>query len=456
MNTKRRLFRKSIFSKLIGSFILFAVAIAVTFALCLLLEMTFIGGGDIGKLTPDAIIDEYGNVMDIETVGMLGGWIEELDENDNILRVYGDKKTAVLHYDTDELLRLTSMYSDYEFVGIYVAPESSERRFLCVYDRKIVQPVMNVILNNIPSQGQPGFLMLFIPLSIAEIVLISLYHRRKIKRPLDSIIAGMESLKSGNSSARIDIRTEAEFEEIVETFNIMADRLEREKTEKERLTQSKNRMLLELSHDIRTPVATIKSCANALEAGLVPEERIQRYYRTIDAKADRVRILSDDMFTMLKMDTPDYTLNLEWTNMCEFLRRLCAEYYDEVTEAGFEFIVDIPENDIFTEIDVKMFPRVVGNLLSNAVRYNDTGSTISARLAADKMLTIEIADDGQPIALAEEVFTAFSRGDKARRTDGGMGLGLAISKLIVEKHGGKLGYFREGKENVFRVKLNIH
>lgn len=456
MNTKRRLFRKSIFSKLIGSFILFAVAIAVTFALCLLLEMTFIGGGDIGKLTPDAIIDEYGNVTDIETVGMLGGWIEELDENDNILRVYGDKKTAVLHYDTDELLRLTSMYSDYEFVGIYVAPESSERRFLCVYDREIVQPVMNVILNNIPSQGQPDFLMLFIPLSIAEIVLISLYHRRKIKRPLDSIIAGMESLKSGNSSARIDIKTEAEFEEIVETFNIMADRLEQEKTEKERLTQSKNRMLLELSHDIRTPVATIKSCANALEAGLVPEERIQRYYRTIDAKADKVRTLSDDMFTMLKMDTPDYTLNLERTNMCEFLRRLCAEYYDEVTEAGFEFIVDIPENDIFTEIDVKMFPRVVGNLLSNAVRYNDTGSTISARLAADKMLTLEIADDGQPIALAEEVFTAFSRGDKARRTDGGTGLGLAISKLIVEKHGGKLGYFREGKENVFRVKLNIH
>lgn len=456
MNTKRRLFRKSIFSKLIGSFILFAVAIAVTFALCLLLEMTFIGGGDIGKLTPDVIIDEYGNVTDIETVGMLGGWIEELDENDNILRVYGDKKTAVLHYDTDELLRLTSMYSDYEFVGIYVTPESSERRFICVYDRKIVQPVMNVILNNIPSQGQPGFLMLFIPLSIAEIVLISLYHRRKIKRPLDSIIAGMESLKSGNSSARIDIRTEAEFEEIVETFNIMAGRLEQEKTEKERLTQSKNRMLLELSHDIRTPVATIKSCANALEAGLVPEERIQSYYRTIDAKADRVRILSDDMFTMLKMDTPDYTLNLERTNMCEFLRRLCAEYYDEVTKAGFEFIVDIPENDIFTEIDVKMFPRVVGNLLSNAVRYNDTGSTISARLAADKMLTLEIADDGQPIALAEEVFTAFSRGDKARRTDGGTGLGLAISKLIVEKHRGKLGYFREGKENVFRVKLNIH
>lgn len=451
---KKRLFRKSIFSKLIGSFILFAVAIAVTFALCLLLETTFIGGGDIGCLLPDAVVDEYGGVSNIESVGRLGGWVEELDENRDVLRVYGEKKTEARHYGTDELLRLTSMYSDCGYVGLYITPEKSERRFLCIYDRSIVQPTMNVILNNVPSRGQPDFFMLFIPLSIAETVLISLYHRRKIKRPLDCITAGMESLKSGNSSARIDIKTEAEFEKIVETFNIMADRLEREQKEKERLAQGKSRMLLELSHDIRTPVATIKSCANALEAGLVPEDRVQSYYRTIDAKADRVRTLSDDMFTMLKMDDPKYAPRLERTNMCEYLRRLGAEYYDEIAEAGFEFNVDIPEDDIFAEIDAGLFSRVVGNLLSNAVRYNDTGNAVSVRLAADKRLTLEIADDGQPIALADEMFDAFSRGDKARRTDGGTGLGLAISTLIVEKHGGTLGYFREGAENVFRVELD--
>lgn len=456
MRARRKFFRKSIFFKLIGSFILFAFAIVITFVLCLVLEAVFIVGGDLTGWNPTAVIDENGRVINAEIVESLGGWIEELDEDGNILQVYGDKKTPQQRYTADELLKLTSVYSDSEYTTFYVTPENTEQRFLCVYGNDVMQIKATLILNNISSRRQPDFFLLFIPLSIAEIILISLYHRRTIKRPLDKIILGMESLRSGNYDSRIDIKTEAEFEEIVKTFNVMADKLETEKTEKERLTKSKNRMLLELSHDIRTPIATIKSCANALEAGLVPEEQIQAYYRTIDVKANRVRALSDDMFTMLKMDDPNYTLNLERANMCEFLRRLCAEYYNEVSEAGFEFVIDIPEKDIFSEIDINLFSRVVGNLLTNAIKYNETGSMISVSLTANDKLTLEIADDGQPIdsTLAAEMFSAFSRGDKARKTNGGTGLGLAISKLIVENHGGVIKYFREGAKNVFRVELD--
>lgn len=456
MRARRKFFRKSIFFKLIGSFILFAFAIVITFVLCLVLEAVFIVGGDLTGWNPTAVIDENGHVINAEIIESLGGWIEELDEDGNILQVYGDKKTPQQRYTADELLKLTSVNSDSEYTTFYVTPENTEQRFLCVYGNDVMQIKATLILNNISSRRQPDFFLLFIPLSIAEIILISLYHRRTIKRPLDKIILGMESLRSGNYDSRIDIKTEAEFEEIVKTFNVMADRLETEKTEKERLTKSKNRMLLELSHDIRTPIATIKSCANALEAGLVPEEQIQAYYRTIDVKANRVRALSDDMFMMLKMDDPNYTLNLERTYMCEFLRKLCAEYYNEVSEAGFEFVIDIPENEIFSEIDINLFSRVVGNLLTNAIKYNETGSMISVRLTANDKLTLEIADDGQPIdsTLAAEMFSAFSRGDKARKTNGGTGLGLAISKLIVENHGGEIKYFREDAKNVFRVELD--
>lgn len=456
MKPKGKLFRKSIFFKSIGSFILFAVAIVVTFVLCLVLEAAVIGGGDPTGWNPNAVIDEYGNVTNAEIIENLGGWIEELDENCNILRVYGDKKTPQQDYTADELLKLTSVYNDTGYAAFYVAPENSNRRFLCFYGKDVMQLNATLIVNNISSRGQPDFFLLFISLSIAEIVLISLYHKRTIKRPLDKIISGMESLRSGNYDTRINIKTEAEFEEIVKTFNVMADRLENEKTEKERLTESKNRMLLELSHDIRTPIATIKSCANALEAGLVPDERIREYYRTIDVKANRVCALSEDMFTMLKMDDPNYTLNLESANICEYLRRLCAEYYNEVSEAGFEFVVDIPEKEILSEIDINLFSRVIGNLLTNAIKYNDTGGMISVTLTENDKLVLEIADDGQPIdsTFAAEMFSAFSRGDKARRTIGGTGLGLAISEMIVEKHGGRIGYFREGNKNVFRVELD--
>ena len=445
--------RKSIFTKLIGSFILYAVATVLTFVLCLLLSVVFIGEGDLNRVRPDNVVDENGNVINLDIAQKIGGWVEELDSSYNVINIYGEKQSEETSYTGEDILELTSAYGKTEYIGFYVQPENSSKRFLCIYDRDVMQLNSTVVLN---ETNTPNVFWLFFPLSIIEILLISLYLKKKIKNPLDKIVEGMESLKSGNDNARIDIRTEAEFEKIVETFNVMAEELQTEKAEKEELTRKKNQMLLELSHDIKTPVATIKSYANALEAGLVPEEKISDTYRLIDAKANRVHKLTDDMFMMLKMDNPDYRINPETVNLCEYLRQLCAEYYDEITEAGFEFVIDIPENEINAEIDTDLFSRVVGNLLSNAKKYNKTGDTISVKLSAENnKISLTVSDNGSEIdkAFAEQMFSAFSRGDKARKTDGGTGLGLAISKIIVEKHGGTLNYSRKGNENVFEVIL---
>ena len=445
--------RKSIFTKLIGSFILYAVATVLTFILCLLLSVVFIGEGDLNRVRPDNIVDENGNVINLDIAQKIGGWVEELDSSYNVINIYGEKQSEETSYTNEDILALTSAYGKTEYIGFYVQPENSSKRFLCIYDRDVMQLNYTVVLN---ETNTPDVFWLFFPLSILEILLISLYLKKKIKNPLDKIVEGMESLKSGDDNARIDIRTEAEFEKIVDTFNVMAKQLQTEKTEKEELTRKKNQMLLELSHDIKTPVATIKSYANALEAGLVPEEKISDTYRLIDAKANRVHKLTDDMFMMLKMDNPDYRINPETVNLCEYLRQLCAEYYDEITEAGFEFVIDIPENEINAEIDTDLFSRVVGNLLSNAKKYNKTGDTISVKLSAENnKISLTVSDNGSEIdkAFAEQMFSAFSRGDKARKTDGGTGLGLAISKIIVEKHGGTLNYSRKGNENVFEVEL---
>ena len=445
--------RKSIFTKLIGSFILYAVATVLTFVLCLLLSVVFIGEGDLNRVRPDNVVDENGNVINLDIAQKIGGWVEDLDSSYNVINIYGEKQSEETSYTNEDILALTSAYGKTEYIGFYVQPENSSKRFLCIYDRDVMQLNSTVVLN---ETNTPNVFWLFFPLSIIEILLISLYLKKKIKNPLDKIVEGMESLKSGNDNARIDIRTEAEFEKIVDTFNVMAEELQTEKAEKEELTRKKNQMLLELSHDIKTPVATIKSYANALEAGLVPEEKIGDTYRLIDAKANRVHKLTDDMFMMLKMDNPDYRINPETVNLCEYLRQLCAEYYDEITEAGFEFTIDIPEKEINADIDTDLFSRVVGNLLSNAKKYNKTGDTISVKLSDENdKISLTVSDNGSEIdkAFAEQMFSAFSRGDKARKTDGGTGLGLAISRIIVEKHGGTLNYSRKGNENVFEVIL---
>lgn len=448
--------KKSIFTKLIGSFVFYALCLILTFVICLILQSLIIGEGDISRIEPVNLLDEEGNITNLEIAENLGGWIEELDENGYIKNVYGKKKTDATSYSMEELLAYTSGYGNTEYVGIYMKHENTQRNYICFYSRDVMQLNSAIIVNGVDEYGTLNVFTFFIPLSILEIVLISLYLKRKIKRPLAEIINGMERLKAGEQDARILLETEAEFEKIIETFNMMAEQLKMQKAEKERMIQQKNQMLLELSHDIKTPIATIKSCAGALQEGIVPEEKLQSYYYTIEQKANRVHTLSEDMFIMLKMDNPNYILQRENMNLCEFMRQQCAEYYDEITQNGFTFEIDIPDKSIGVSIDTNLCARVVANLLSNAQKYNVTGKQIAVKVSAEKQnAKLMVCDDGKAIdeEFVQEMFQAFSRADKARKTSGGTGLGLAISKLIVEKHNGELSYSRMDGWNVFEVQL---
>lgn len=286
---------------------------------------------------------------------------------------------------------------------------------------------------------------------------MSRYLSRKIRRPLGEITGGMEQvIKNGVDQVRLDFRAQREFEEIRDSFNIMTERLEAEKREKRISEEKKNRMLLELSHDIKTPVATIKSYANALEEGLVKSENLKECYRIIDKKAVRVDVLVNEMFLLLKLDNPEYELELKHTDLCELVRSACTGYYEELEDKGIEMHIDIPETPIRADVDLKEFPRVIENLLGNIGKYNQTGrgAWITVREVEGKAEII-VQDDGE--AVAEEIrqimFDPFVRGDKARTSKGGTGLGLAIARKIVGKLGGTIEYAYEAEKNQFKITL---
>lgn len=121
-----------------------------------------------------------------------------------------------------------------------------------------------------PNIGKRMGLLLVVLLS-ADIFFVSLYISRKIHKPLRNLISGMKRVEQGEEKVALSMQTEKEFVEIQEAFNRMTKELYAQKTENEKMSQSRSRMLLELSHDIKTPVATIKSYAFALQEGMVPE-----------------------------------------------------------------------------------------------------------------------------------------------------------------------------------------
>ena len=189
---------------------------------------------------------------------------------------------------------------------------------------------------------------------------------------------------------------------------------------------------------------------------MVTEEERDKYYQMIASKTNRVNEMADDMFTMLKMESKEYKPQLEAVDFNEFMRQVCAEYYDQLEQAGLEIEIDIAEEPAWIYGDEKLLRRAVGNLLWNVIKYNNTGNRVMVQVSQeDEKVILVVADDGEAIdkTLSSNLFLPFVRGDEARRSISGTGLGLAIAKAVISKHRGEIFYRYEDKRNQFVVCL---
>ena len=446
--------KKSIFTKLVISFFLFsAVAIIVIFV-CAFLELMVVGSGNIDLMAPYGIVQEDGSLGSLNGVYSAHGWVEKLDENYQVIEVFGEKKTDAYSYTERKLLEVTrqDMITD-GYRRIWEPVEGGS--YLFCYPEEVVSIQMNFEVREmeISPLAKSVWIVMF-ALLIADGVVASWYIYRKIRRPLKQIGEGMSRVTDGEENVRLSFQAEGEFMEIVDSFNVMIDRLQKEKIEREKLQKERNQMLLELAHDLKTPLATIKSSAVALLEGVVNEENLEHYYQTIAMKGDRVNKMADDMFTMLKMESTDYCPDTKKIDFCEIVRQTCAEYYEEML--SFEVEINIPEYAINVMADERLITRTAANLVTNAIKYNQTGSKLDIKVSETRDgVSLIVSDDGTEIAenVKERMFLAFIRGDASRRTTGGTGLGLAIARGIARKHGGDVNYQYKKGWNQFILTL---
>jgi len=460
MKKKREKSGISIYKKLIFSYVLFALIIIMIFVVCILgVSMARTGGSFDNE---DLYIITTGKECQsrLATITGFAGWVEQLDESYRVVEVYGEKKTAEMGYSQDQLYDLISGHQagQTEYVGFINENKEDSGYYLIQYYRQDIElnPAIMYSPENSDSTWNTVFVLLFIVLFAGACVLLGSYLSSRIRRPLRTLSNAMNQVKAGEASVLLDFKAEAEFAEIRDAFNIMTRSLEEARQQKEEAEAKKNKMLLELSHDIKTPISTIRSFAVALEQDMVKEEDKPGYYNTIHLKAVRITSLADDMFTMLKMRSGDYQLQKKQEDICEFLRKQCAEYYYDALEKGLQMTVDIPETEISCAADYTLLTRVVGNLLSNAVKYNQTGKSIEVKIKKiQDRIKIWVSDDGEPIAdeIRLTLFDDFIRGDRARKSDGGTGLGLSITKAVVEKHGGDIYYEYANEMNHFIIVL---
>lgn len=214
---------------------------------------------------------------------------------------------------------------------------------------------------------------------------------------------------------------------------------EHEKRIHEEYDRNRNLMLSDIAHDLRTPMTTVAGYAKAIQDGMVTDpQKMDEYLSVIQAKSMRMNELINLLFEYVKLDSEGFHLDKKPLNLIELLRENAAMLYSDMEENGMELVIDLPELEWKVEADRLQMSRVVTNLLTNAMRHNDAGTTILVRTdCEDDKVRIVIADNGKeiPPSVAGHLFEPFAMGDESRNSKGGSGLGLSIAAKIVAMHG---------------------
>ncbi|WP_232699718.1 sensor histidine kinase [Brevibacillus daliensis] len=413
----------------------------------------------------DIVQSDY-TAIAIDSIAKHGGWVEIVNEQNQVVYVIGNKQDDIQVYSSNDLYENLD-YSDEQPFFYSIAPFTTitGKPYLCLI--KLPRENLTIDVQYLSSIDEAmekvstilihSIFILLIPI-IAIIFLYSRYSAKKISEPLKVITNAIKRMTGGDYQSRIALKAESEFGQIRDAFNYLADQLEATRAEKERLEESKRRMLMDISHDLKTPITSIQGYAKALQEGIVTDpDKKQRYLELIYNKSQSVTSLINSLFEFLTINDGNYNLIAKKYDLSEFMRQITLEYLDELEEKEFSFHVQLPEQAIYYHFDYRNMSRAVSNLLSNAIKYNPNGTHVRIALKEQEHdVVIEIADKGIgiPSEVKYRIFDPFVRGDTARQSDGGTGLGLSIAQKIVVLHGGTLELVENAVERtIFRITL---
>jgi signal transduction histidine kinase len=298
--------------------------------------------------------------------------------------------------------------------------------------------------------------------SMALIALFGIVLARSIGRPIRSVAAGADRIAGGELSLRLPEEGPGEVGELTRAFNEMAERLELNHAELEQQNEElreSERMKTELvsivSHELRTPLASVLGfTALLLKREFDPTTR-RHYLGIVDAQARRLAALLEDFLDVQRIEHEGVDLAKERVDLARLLAEQAQLYAAQSPKHTVE--VELPERPLTVRGDPNRLAQVVGNLLSNAIKYSPEGGTVELVAArSGDGVRIAVRDEGLGIPEDQQsrIFTKFFRGDAGATGITGTGLGLAVSREIVEAHGGVIGFDSDpGEGTTFWLEL---
>ena len=364
-------------------------------------------------------------------------WFKVLDKNLNVI-LESDNAPAKKNYTEKEIIYMRGYYNNGLFIEKYqYINNDGIKRTAIIKSRELYTNSFFKKMNILTKID-------FVVFGIAYIILVVIFVfvlRSKFYEPLEKLNKAMELLTEGKRKKPVDYSGPREFVDICDRFNIMVSKLEDSENQRKKLMNDKERMMADISHDLKTPITSIQGYAKALSDGIIADEDKDKYIKIIYEKSKKLTELINIFHEYSKLEHPDFNLIFEKVDLSEYLRAYIALKYEDIVESGFNIEVDIPEEEMEIKIDKVQLQRVFDNILGNSIKHNEKGTNIYVSLKEkNDIYEIIIADDGKGISkdIANNIFEAFTVGDESRNSKQGSGLGLAIAKTIVDLHGGTI------------------
>src|ERR1700742_2399840 len=219
----------------------------------------------------------------------------------------------------------------------------------------------------------------------------------------------------------------------------LAVRQSMEERMRRQVEEARRGLVAAASHDLRTPLASLRLLVEAVDEGVAGEDR-DRYLGEIRTHVAVLSDLIDDLFELSRIEAGDISWTMRRGEPAAPLSGPPAAFRTAAAERGVHLAAELPGEAVVAEADAEKVQRVLFNLIQNAIRHTPADGSVTVRAKGGPGgVEVEVADSGEgiPAGQSERVFEAFYRGDSARDGDGA-GLGLAISRAIVEAHGGRI------------------
>ena len=303
--------------------------------------------------------------------------------------------------------------------------------------------------------------LLFALFGIILFVVLFWLFQKKSYDYIKQIQDAVRNIAAGDLNTRLEIKEDDEFSEIAMNLNSMTDELQKLMDREREVERSKNELITNVAHDLRTPLTSIIGYMELLKAKTdLPDETRNQYINIAYTKAKKLEKLIEDLFGFTKLNYGKIAMKVEKVDVIKLISQLMDEFYPTFNDKHLEYELTTNVPSAIITADGNLLARLFDNLLANAIKYGSDGKRIDVKINADEEnVRVAVINYGKVIPEEElpYLFDKFYRVEQSRSVKtGGTGLGLAIAKNIVDMHGGTIAVESDLKGTRFIVTLKVN